>query len=135
MADIYHAWGGGIKWTESGDLATVTNVELAVQRLVRKLLTNPAVRDNFGNVKQIGDYRFHQDYGKGLGRLVDSTNTDDNRVKRKNLILSALKEERIVDQHIAPEVNFYSVPNSDKEIIQVVFGTIYGSKASFGLQA
>ena len=75
MSDLFHVWGGDLNLSATGGLALVNSVELSKQRILRRLLTNPARYDANGNVVVAGDYLWHPDYGAGLpsyiGKLLD----------------------------------------------------------------
>lgn len=60
MTDAFHVIGGDLAISPTGDLATADNFEEVKQRLLRRLLTNPAA------------YLFHRDYGAGLARHIGS---------------------------------------------------------------
>lgn len=57
-ADISHQWGSDLAVGPTGDLAAASGSALGVQRVLRRLLTNP------------GDYIWRLGYGTGLGRFV-----------------------------------------------------------------
>lgn len=56
--DVWHQWGTDLVVGPTGDLATVSGTALGVQRVLRRLLTNP------------GDYIWQLAYGAGLGGFV-----------------------------------------------------------------
>ncbi len=64
MADIFHWWGNDLTFGATGDLLPVDGTVRGEQRVVRRLLTNPAANG------VSGDYLWHQDYGCGLPRFV-----------------------------------------------------------------
>jgi hypothetical protein len=68
--DLNHYVGGDLVLSDTGDLALVTGTVMGQQRVLRRLLTNPAEQDVAGNVTSTGDYLWHQDYGAGAGKLV-----------------------------------------------------------------
>lgn len=61
MTDAYHIIGGDLAVSPTGDVAIADGFEEVKQRLLRRLLTNPAA------------YIFHRDYGAGLARHIGST--------------------------------------------------------------
>jgi hypothetical protein len=73
MSDLNHYFGGDLAQSATGDLLKVDGTTQGVQRVLRRLLTNPALRDSSGNVIAAGDYIFHPDYGAGLPRMVGDT--------------------------------------------------------------
>lgn len=60
MSDAHHIIGGDLSIGPTGDLAAADGFEEVKQRLLRRLLTNPAA------------YIFHRDYGAGLARHIGS---------------------------------------------------------------
>lgn len=70
--DLNHVYGGDLSVSPSGDLALAGPAQTTQQRLYRRLLTNPAMTNDGGDVDSTGDYLAHQDYGAGLGRVVGS---------------------------------------------------------------
>ena len=58
MPDISQWYGADIAVGPTGDLASVDGIDLATQRVLRRLLTNP------------GDLLFHPEYGAGLPSLI-----------------------------------------------------------------
>lgn len=75
LYDVAHYWGGDCSAAANGDLLAVSDLERSKQRILRRLLTNPAQKDASGNVIVPGDYIFHPDYGAGLPRFVGSVAT------------------------------------------------------------
>lgn len=61
MPDLAQTWGNDLSATPAGDLATVDGTQLGIQRVYRRLMTNP------------GDYIFHPSYGAGLLAMVGTT--------------------------------------------------------------
>ncbi len=58
MVDVQHRWAGDLAVTATGDLAVVTGGPLGTERVLRRLLTNPA------------DYIWQPAYGAGLAQFV-----------------------------------------------------------------
>ncbi len=58
MTDIAQTWGGDLSLGPTGDLAAADTPDLTVQRVLRRLLTNP------------GDYIWNLAYGGGLPAFV-----------------------------------------------------------------
>jgi hypothetical protein len=64
LSDISHWWGGDLQTTNSGDLLTVSGTVRGEQRVVRRLMTNPAT-DTLPP-----DDIFDPTYGGGLPRAI-----------------------------------------------------------------
>ncbi len=58
MADISMVWSGDLLISPTGDLATVSGLELGTQRVLRRLQTNPR------------DYIWNPEYGAGLAQFI-----------------------------------------------------------------
>ena len=114
-------WGGALKLNASGDIALVSGSTYAQQRIIRRLFTGPAVLNAAGQVTQIGDYPFHPNYGAGLGREVDTPNTNQAMKVRQQKVKKALSQEPIVDQSVPPQITF---TNTDRaQLITVQYQT------------
>jgi len=61
MADLHLIWGGALALDATGDLLLVSGSEEGRQRVLRRLLSNPA------------DLLFHPEYGAGLPAKVGQT--------------------------------------------------------------
>jgi len=64
LQDLFHYWSDDLSSSPSGDLQQVSGTVRGQQRVLRRLLCNPATDD------APGDYIFHPEYGGGLPRLV-----------------------------------------------------------------
>jgi hypothetical protein len=58
MPDIAHYFGGDLIASDTGGLLVVDGLTEGIQRVLRRLLTNP------------GDYLWEPTYGAGLGRYI-----------------------------------------------------------------
>jgi hypothetical protein len=66
LSDLDHEWGGDLSTSNSGDLATVTGTLMGQQRVLRRLMTNPADPE----FDLPPDYIWEPEYGEGLPRLI-----------------------------------------------------------------
>lgn len=73
MSDLNHFYGNDLALSATGDLLKVDGSTQGQQRVLRRLLTNPALIDSNGKVKVVGDYIWHPNYGAGLPRMVGDT--------------------------------------------------------------
>lgn len=89
MADLYHYWGGDLGASATGDILPVSGSDMELQRVLRRLMTNP------------GEYVFHPEYGGGLGQFVGADVTSDQVAA---VILAQLKLESVVAANPAPVV-------------------------------
>lgn len=134
MRDLYLNWSGDLDFSDSGDLRVVDGQDYAMQRVARRLLTNPAVRDSVGGIVVMGDDMFNQDYGAGLGRDVDGLDTAQNRAQRTARIKEALAQEPSVDQSVAPTITEMYDPSTGIDIIVVEFKAMTGNQVKLGLR-
>lgn len=64
LTDIFHYWGSDLTASATGDLLPVSGTLRGQQRVIRRLLTNPAT-----DIAP-GDYIFEPTYGAGLPRFL-----------------------------------------------------------------
>lgn len=70
MYDLDHTIGEDLALSDTGDIALVTDSQMSLQRILRRLLTNPQEVDVSGNVVATGDYLWQQTYGAGVGKQI-----------------------------------------------------------------
>lgn len=100
MNDLKLDFGDDLQISNTGDLQAVDGLTFSEQRVVQRLLTNPAI-DGL-----LGDYLWHQQYGAGLPREVGAVLTSDDEQRLKSLILSQLFEESTVARTPEPTLSF-----------------------------
>ena len=64
LNDLFHYWGSDLTPSSTGDLQTVNGTVRGQQRILRRLLTNPATATT------PGDYIFEGNYGGGLPEFI-----------------------------------------------------------------
>lgn len=106
MSDLNHYFGGDVSQSATGDLLKVDGTTQGVQRVLRRLLTNPALLDASGNVIAAGDYIFHPDYGAGLPRMVGDT---VDVAKIKGAIKGQILLEQAVARNPAPTIDVMEI--------------------------
>jgi hypothetical protein len=88
LVDLYHYWGNDLIASGTGDLQTVNGTTRGQQRVLRRLLTNPA------SATTSGDYIFEPTYGAGLpafiGQPID-----------KQKIQAAIRAQMLLEQAVA----------------------------------
>lgn len=99
VTDLAHQFGSDLVVGPTGDLATLDVPAVTVQRLLRRLLTNP------------GDYIWHPDYGAGLPRFVGQT-------------INARVIEGVVRGQIFQESGVARVPEPTIRVTANVDGTV-----------
>ena len=100
MADSSHQFGADLALSSTGDIATVIGPQLAQQRVLRRLLTNP------------GDYIWNLTYGAGLAAFV-------------GLPASATRIAAIVRSQIFKEAAVARSPEPLIDVEQTQSGTFY----------
>ena len=85
------------------------------QRVLRRLLTNPALVDDSGTTQASGECLFHPEYGAGLPRLVG---TPVNVPATVSVINSQMAQEQAVASLPAPEVSLTTFQNGVNAFIQ-----------------
>lgn len=71
------AWNGDFVLNAKGGVATVSDGDKVLQRVVRRFLTNSQRIDTIGRVTSLPDYLFHPFYGGNARQYVDNP-TDKN---------------------------------------------------------
>lgn len=95
MSDLNHIIYSDLTTSATGDLATVSGIEVGRQRVLRRLLTNP------------GDYPFHPSYGAGLAQMVGDT-ADIGRITAR--IRGQMLQEASVAQQPEPVIQVSLIP-------------------------
>jgi len=106
MSDLNHYFGGDLSQSATGDLLKIDGTTQGVQRLLRRLLTNPALTDSSGNVIAAADYIFHPEYGAGLARMVGDV---VDIAKIKGAIRGQMLLESVVARTPAPVINVVEI--------------------------
>jgi phage baseplate assembly protein W len=121
MADANLLWGGDLRVGSGGDVALSSGTDLGVQRVLRRLLTNPQ------------SYLWAPQYGAGLPALVGAT-VDAASVAA--LILAQMGLESAVA--MTPEPRISAQPTADGSLfIQISYadaasGTVQTTQFSIG---
>lgn len=106
MSDLHHYYGDDLSLSATGDLLVADDTTTGEQRCYRRLLTNPALVNNAGEVTASPDYTFANDYGAGLGRRVGSP---VDVAETTAVIKAQLRKEACVTQtSTSPDVQLIS---------------------------
>jgi hypothetical protein len=103
--DLYLDYNGDLVLAQDGIPQVATNWDQVRQRILRRMLTNPSQTLPSG-VKTQADYIFHQDFGFGMGALVDGDFTQGFLEDLKNRISRAVFSDVDVAPSIPPTVKF-----------------------------
>lgn len=101
VKDIYQVFDEeeNLKVTLQGDLETVAQEDLTVQRILRRLLTNP------------GDLLAHPEYGAGIKQYIGQILTTDKYGEIQSNIVSQIMLEDRVAKNPAPVVTLSTFQN------------------------
>jgi len=113
--DVFHYYGGDLSVSPSGDLAVADQSTTGVQRVYRRLLTNPQLNNVTGTAVASGDYTAHPTYGAGLPRKVGSP---QSIASTEALIKGQMYLESVVTRNPAPTITLTPVNNVLSAAIQ-----------------
>ncbi len=123
---------GAAQFDETGDLFLSQGVDLANQRIARRLYTNPVTKSSDGEIVQAGDDPFNQDYGIGLGRKVDSILDSATLEDIVVDIKTGFAQEEMVDQTLPVGVGFFENPRLNAEIVVIDYTLLDGRRGEVG---
>jgi hypothetical protein len=89
LNDLFHYWGTDLTPGPTGDLQTVGGTVRGQQRILRRLLTNPATDTT------PGDYIFEDTYGGGLPSFIGQTFD-------KQKITARINGQMLLEDAVAP---------------------------------
>lgn len=119
LADLAHSFGNDLGTTPSGDIGIVTKQQRTIQRIIRRLLTNPTDSDS-------SDYPWEIDYGVGLGSRLGG----DLDIRGINAdVRSQMLLEPTVSKNPAPVVTVTPIPTG--ATITIAYNDISGVPKSF----
>lgn len=101
--DFFLNWNSDLVITPSGSVQTATGWDRVRQRIIRRIITNPARPLPDGSFTA-ADNVFSPNYGIGLGALIDQTDADEATLERK--IAQGVLEDADVDSTIPPSISF-----------------------------
>lgn len=100
--DIFHWFSTDLSSGNTGDLALVDGTTRGQQRVLRRLLTNPAAAN------APADYLWHPDYGGGLARFI-GRGIDEAKITA--VIRAQLALEDVVAKTPLPTIVIAALPN------------------------
>ena len=119
MADLQLPWGGDLAVAPGGDLLLVDGDALGVQRVLRRLLTNPS------------DVVFHAEYGAGLGSFVGQPAAPQRLAA---LIAAQAVQENAVARTPAPQVGVTSTADGTLTALLNYTSAITGAGQQLSVQ-
>lgn len=110
-------WNGDLQLTPSGSIQMATGWTQVRQRIVRRIITNPARQLPDGTF-QVADDMFAPDFGVGLGSLVDQAFNQDFQAELERRIAQGVLQDQDVDSTVPPSVIFQR-PNPSTLVIAI----------------
>jgi hypothetical protein len=89
LNDLWHYWGTDLTASSTGDLLPVSGTARGQQRVLRRLLTNPATDT------APGDYIFEPEYGGGLPHFI-------GQPFDKQKITARIRGQMLLEDSVAP---------------------------------
>lgn len=105
----YLDWNSDAILTPAGSIQSASGWDIVRQRIVRRMLTNPAQTLPSGYFTP-PDYIFHPKYGIGLASLVDEAEGSQSLAELEQKISKGVLEDTAVDSSAPPSIQF-SKPN------------------------
>ena len=109
-ADLYLNWQSDLVVTPSGNLQLAVGFDRIRQRIIRRMITNPAQILPSGRFTP-ADYIFEQKFGLGLGALVDQPESDKMLASLEQHITAAVLQDDNIDTAAPPVIKFYREPS------------------------
>jgi hypothetical protein len=107
VATLFLEWNSDFQVTPSGSLQLAVGWDEVRQRIIRRVVTNPAQQLPDGTTTT-PDYVFHPDYGIGLGAMVDQDVNDDFLRKVEGKITRGiLQDASVTATSTPPSIQFY----------------------------
>lgn len=125
MGDFALPFGGDLSASPSGDFATVDHDLKTIQRIIRRLCTNPRVVLPDGEILD-ADYRYSPSYGAGVGRVVGSAASQQDLNQLENAVRQTLRAESGVSQATPPTITMTIV--SGGVILRVTYVSAYNAQ-------
>lgn len=95
MNDIYQVYSTDLQLSATGDLLLADAPMTTQQRLLRRLLTNPAVDNGDGSYIP-ADYLYHHDYGAGIPKYI-------GQLEHLPVIQGHMQDQVLLEASVAPQ--------------------------------
>lgn len=115
--DLSLDFNGDLTVTTSGSIQLATGWTQVRQRIVRRIITNPARQLPDGTF-HVADDMFAPDFGVGLGSLVDQAFDQDFQAELQRRIAQGVLQDQDVDSTVPPSVIFQR-PNPSTLVIAI----------------
>lgn len=130
--DVYLEWNADLVLTPSGDIQTAVGWDEVRQRVIRRMITNPAQQLPDGTQTQPDDV-FAPDFGIGMGRMVDQDFSQEFLAEMERRVALAVLEDADVDTSIPPNIIFVQ-PNPSTLQINVTVTLLTGQTGEIALE-
>lgn len=125
-------WNGDLTITPSGSIQLAVGWTQVRQRIIRRIITNPAGILPDKTFSPADDV-FNPDFGVGLGKLVDQSFSDDFEAELQRRIAQGVLEDQDVDSTIPPSIIFQR-PNPSTLVIVIGLTLITGVPGTISIQ-
>lgn len=103
MSTLYLECNGDLKLSQQGGLVLASGWDELRQRILRRIFTNPLMREN-GQIVPPG-YIFHPEYGLGLGFVIGQTFNDEFKSQLTQRIKQGILDDSEVDKSVLPTIS------------------------------
>lgn len=125
-------WNRGFLLTPSGSIQTATGWDSFRQRVVRRIITNPAQQLPDGTFTP-ADYVFAPSFGVGLGSLVDQPFSAANLADVERRISLGVLADPETNTSVPPNIIFQR-PNASQVNIFVSATTVSGQSGTIAIR-
>lgn len=125
-------WNRGFLLTPSGSIQTATGWDAYRQRVVRRIITNPAQQLPDGTFTP-ADYVFVPSFGVGLGSLVDQPFSADNLADTERRISLGVLADPETNSSVPPNIIFQR-PNVSQLNIFISATTVSGQSGTIAIR-
>ena len=125
-------WNGDLTVTPSGSIQIATGWTRVRQRIVRRIITNPARQLPDGSF-QVADNIFAPDFGVGLGSLVDQAFNEDFQDELERRIAQGVLQDEDVNSTIPPSIIFQR-PNPSTLVIVIGLTLLTGQPGTISIK-
>ncbi len=130
--DAWLDWNSDLLLTPNGDVQAATGWDEVRQRIIRRLITNPAQQLPDGTFT-LADDIWNPDYGIGLGTMVGQSFGADFEARIERRIAKAVLEDSAVDSTVPPSVKFVR-PQPDSLWIVIGVTLVTGKPGTIALK-
>ena len=130
--DLYLDFNSDLILTANGSVQFATGWDQVRQRILRRMITNPA-RTLPNGTSTAADYVFDPGFGFGAGALVGGDYSVNFLEQLKNAIAQAVFEDADIDSSIPPTVVFQN-PNPNTLYVIIGVTLITGQPGTITLQ-